>query len=72
DVIIWRSPLERSGYDCVRFLDDVSVPLASPHFLETHPIRVPRDFVEVPLIHLSSRSAAWSQWLDKAGVAVRR
>jgi LysR family glycine cleavage system transcriptional activator len=43
DVIIWRSPLERSGYDCVRFLDDVSVPLASPHFLETHPIRVPRD-----------------------------
>ena len=72
DVIIWRSPLERSGYECERFLDDVSVPLAAPHFLESHPIQVPRDFVEVPLIHLSSRPAAWSQWLSKAGVPVRR
>ncbi|MFJ3058190.1 LysR substrate-binding domain-containing protein [Herbaspirillum sp. NPDC087042] len=72
DVIIWRSPLERGGYECERFLDDVSVPLAAPHFLESHPIRVPRDFVEVPLIHLSSRPAAWAQWLGKAGVPVRR
>ena len=72
DVIIWRSPLERSGYECVRFLDDVSAPLASPHFLELHPVRTPRDLVEMPLIHLSIRSQAWSQWLNKAGVAVRK
>lgn len=72
DVILWRSPLTRHGYDCVRFLDDVSVPLASPHFLQSHPVPTPRDLLDMPLIHLSGRALAWSQWLAKAGITVRR
>lgn len=72
DVVLWRSPLERSGYQCVRFLDDVSAPLASPHYLELHAIKTPQDLLKVSLIHLSGRADAWRQWLVKAGVAVKK
>jgi LysR family glycine cleavage system transcriptional activator len=72
DVVLWRSPLERSGFDCVRFLDDVSAPLASPHYLELHPISQPQDLLQAALIHLSVRADAWQQWLQKAGVAVKK
>jgi LysR family glycine cleavage system transcriptional activator len=72
DVVLWRSPLERSGFECVRFLDDVSAPLASPHYLALHPIRQPQDLLQAALIHLSSRADAWQQWLIQAGVPVRK
>ncbi|MFJ9452865.1 MULTISPECIES: LysR substrate-binding domain-containing protein [unclassified Herbaspirillum] len=72
DVVLWRSPLERSGFECVRFLDDVSAPLASPHYLELHPINKPADLLQASLIHLSVRAEAWQQWLIKAGVPVKK
>jgi len=72
DVVLWRSPLERSGFECVRFLDDVSVPLVSPHYLEMHPINKPQDLLQATLIHLSVRADAWQQWLIKAGVPVKK
>lgn len=72
DVVLWRSPLERSGFECVRFLDDVSAPLASPHYLELHPIDKPADLLQAALIHLSVRADAWQQWLLKAGVPVKK
>jgi len=72
DVVLWRSPIERSGFECVRFLDDVSAPLASPHYLELHPLHQPQDLLQTSLIHLSSRADAWQQWLQKAGVTVKK
>lgn len=72
DVVLWRSPLERAGYECVRFLDDVSAPLASPHYLASHAIETPHDLLKVALIHLSGRADAWRQWLMKAGVPVKK
>ena len=72
DVVLWRNPLERSGFDCVRFLDDVSAPLASPHFLELHPIHKPQDLLQTSLIHLAARADAWQQWFQTAGVTVRK
>jgi len=72
DVILWRSPIQRSGFTCTRFLDDVSAPLASPHYLELHPINKPADLLQASLIHLSVRAEAWAQWLAKAGVTVRK
>ncbi len=72
DVILWRSPIQRSGFTCTRFLDDVSAPLASPHYLELHPINKPADLLQASLIHLSVRAEAWEQWLTKAGVTVKK
>ena len=72
DVVLWRNPLERSGFDCVRFLDDVSAPLASPHFLELHPVSKPQDLLQTSLIHLAARADAWQQWFQAAGVPVRK
>lgn len=72
DVVLWRSPLERNGFECVRFLDDVSAPLASPHYLALHPVNTPQDLLQTALIHLSVRDEAWPQWLQKAGVLVEK
>ncbi len=71
DVLLWRSPLHRSGFECTRFLDDVSAPLASPHYLQVHPIKKPQDLLQASLIHLSVRADAWPRWLNKAGVTVK-
>lgn len=69
DVIIRRDPHERSGYQCERFLDDVSVPLASPAYLERQPIAHPQDCLRASLLHLASRRDAWARWLGLAGIA---
>ncbi len=68
DVIIRRDAHQLSGYQCVRFLDDVSAPLASPAYLERRPIAQPGDLCDASLLHLESRLDAWSRWLLLAGV----
>ncbi|HTD03589.1 LysR substrate-binding domain-containing protein [Undibacterium sp.] len=69
DVIIRREAHQLSGYECVRFLDDVSAPLASRGYLERKPITRPEDLCDASLLHLESRLDAWSRWLTQAGVA---
>ncbi len=67
DVIIRREPMARSGFECARFLDDVSGPLASPRYLKRNPVKSPKDCVHASLLHLASRRNAWSRWLVLAG-----
>ncbi len=68
DVIIRREAMERAGFRCERFLDDVSGPVASPAYLKRHPMRSPQDCVQATLLHLSSRMNAWNRWLKQADV----
>lgn len=71
DVIIRRAPMKRAGFECSRFLDDVSAPLASPRYLKLHPIATPRDCLRASLLHLASRRNAWPRWLAAAGVLLK-
>ncbi|MHA7683032.1 LysR substrate-binding domain-containing protein [Cupriavidus sp. PET2-C1] len=68
DVIVRRAPMSRAGHECIRFLDDVSAPLASPRYLSLHPVLAPEDCLRASLLHLSSRRDAWARWLAAAGV----
>ncbi|MES2072023.1 MAG: LysR substrate-binding domain-containing protein [Pseudomonadota bacterium] len=69
DVIIRREVHQLSGYECLRFLDDISAPLASHGYLARHPILTPEDLRNASLLHLESRLDAWDRWLAQAGVA---
>ncbi|MEX3007686.1 LysR family transcriptional regulator [Hoeflea sp. TYP-13] len=46
-----------------------SVPVASPQFLEQREIKQPEDLAQAPLLHLTSRSQAWADWLEANGVS---
>lgn len=72
DLIIRRSPMSRSGFDCLPFLDDVLGPVAAPAYLKRHPIERPADCLQHPLLHLASRMDAWKRWFAAAGVPVRK
>lgn len=71
DVIIRRDAHQLSGYECIRFLDDVSAPLASPGYLERQHISQPADLRDASLLHLGSRPEAWNRWLSQAGVPLQ-
>lgn len=68
DIIIRRDAMTRSGFECERFLDDVSGPVVSAGYLNRVSIRTPRDCVDASLLHLASRMDAWPRWLNLAGV----
>ncbi|SFB18815.1 LysR family transcriptional regulator, glycine cleavage system transcriptional activator [Collimonas sp. OK607] len=71
DVLIRRSPMHRAEYECVRFLDDVLTPVASPRYLQQHPCKTPDDLLQASLLHLSTRSESWTRWFSEAGVPVK-
>ncbi|TPE61838.1 LysR family transcriptional regulator [Sandaracinobacter neustonicus] len=45
-----------------------ALPVCAPGWLQTHPIHVPEDFLNTPLLFQSSRRSAWDRWLAHAGV----
>ena len=47
-------------------MNDDMVPVCGPSFMESHRIRSTKDFTRVPLLHLTSRPAAWAQWFANA------
>ena len=67
DVIIRRFPMERRGYGCFPLVDDISTVLASPAFLEQHPIKTVEDLRPLPLLHMKSRPEAWRRWFAQHG-----
>ena len=69
DVIVRRDVMTRPGFECERFLADVSGPLVSARYLAAASIAHPRDCLQSTLLHLSSRMTAWTRWLSLAGVA---
>lgn len=72
DLIIRREAMTRSGFECERFLDDISGPVASPGYLKRVPIHTPQDCRRAALLHLTSRIDAWPRWLKLAGMPVRQ
>jgi LysR family transcriptional regulator, glycine cleavage system transcriptional activator len=38
------------------------VPMLAPHWLQTQPLQSPQELLSLPLLHLSSRPDAWSNW----------
>jgi LysR family glycine cleavage system transcriptional activator len=71
DVLIRRSPMHRAEYECMRFLDDVLTPVASPRYLQQHRFDRPADLLQASLLHLSSRSETWTRWFGEAGVPIK-
>ncbi|MEO6920887.1 MAG: LysR substrate-binding domain-containing protein [Collimonas sp.] len=68
DVLIRRSPMRRADHECMRFLDDILTPVASPRYLQQHPLKTPGDLLHASLLHLSSRADTWARWFGVAGV----
>jgi LysR family transcriptional regulator, glycine cleavage system transcriptional activator len=70
DFIIRRDVMRRSEHRCQKIADDVSTALVSPALLDKYPIKVPRDLLRVPLLHLRSRPDAWQRWFGTNGIVV--
>lgn len=68
DVIIRREFMSRPEHGCIRFLEDVSIPVASQKLLGRHQLRKPADVRQMRLLHLKSRPDAWRTWFDLNGV----
>lgn len=49
----------------------VSSPVCQPALMERHEIRAPGDVTRATLIDLDAPVAAWSSWLDSAGITSR-
>ncbi len=49
----------------------VSSPVCRPDLMDRHAIRVPADVIKATLIDLDAPVAAWSFWLDNAGISRR-
>ena len=50
------------GADCKVLLNEHVIPVCSPTLQQTHQFQEPADLLQVPLLHLSSRSEAWARW----------
>jgi len=48
-------------------MHEESVPVASPSFLEEHPITSASDLKTIPLLHLTTRANAWTDWFEAQG-----
>ena len=69
DLIIRRTAMTKSGFECARFLDDISGPVAAPAYLKSHPVEHPADCLKHSLLHMGSRLDAWRRWFAQAGVS---
>ena len=49
-------------------MDEEIVPVCSPAFRTSRRIRRPDDLARIPLLHLTTRPAAWADWFAKANV----
>jgi LysR family glycine cleavage system transcriptional activator len=54
--------------ECTYLMGEEIVPVCSTGFLERHPIATPADLAGLPLLHISSRPASWSDWFHEHGV----
>jgi LysR family glycine cleavage system transcriptional activator len=57
-----------AGTRAVKLLDEVVVPVCSPHWLGGQSSLPPDALVSLPLLQQSTRPLAWRQWFDAQGV----
>lgn len=51
------------GADLTPLMREQVFPACSPAFRSRHRLQAPADFLQVPLLHLTSRPDAWERWL---------
>lgn len=71
DVAIRRGVVREGAWPhhrAVPVLDDVDTLIASPAYLERHPIRVPADIEGHALLASETRAGDWADWLEAAGL----
>ena len=71
DVAIRRGVAREGAWPhhrAVPVLDDVDTLIASPAYLERHPIRVPADIEGHALLASETRAGDWADWLEAAGL----
>lgn len=57
------------GAECTFLMDEAVAPVCSPAFLAQNPLRQPADLLNLPLIHMASRTGAWTHWFASLGIA---
>lgn len=55
------------GAELAFLMSERTVPACSPDFLARHRLVEPADFLQVPLLHLTTRPDAWEKWLAANG-----
>ncbi|WP_174162654.1 LysR family transcriptional regulator [Rhizobium rhizogenes] len=55
------------GAELAFLMSERTVPACSPDFLARHRLVEPADFLQVPLLHLTTRPDAWERWLAANG-----
>jgi len=58
-----------AGTQAVKLLNEVVVPVCSPHWLAGQTSLPPEALASLPLLQQSTRAMAWRQWFDGQGVA---
>ena len=66
DVAFHYGPPVWAGAVVHHLMDENMVAVCSPSFRESHRIRRTEDLTRVPLLHLTTRPAAWAQWFANA------
>ncbi len=56
------------GAECTFIMDEQVTPVCSALFKQTHGLERPEDFLDVPLLHISTRSGAWDEWFQSFGI----
>ncbi|WP_428623300.1 LysR substrate-binding domain-containing protein [Sedimenticola sp.] len=54
--------------DCTFLMNEAVVPVYAPALEEKYRIESHQDFVNIPLLHLSSRKGHWSKWFHINGI----
>ena len=52
------------GAHCKFLMDEHVIPVCSPTMQRSQQFETPADLLQVPLLHLSSRSEAWARWFN--------
>jgi LysR family transcriptional regulator, glycine cleavage system transcriptional activator len=66
DVGIWHRPIDRSGFQSRKLLDDSVVAVCAPAFLDKHAALDTSSLDQVTLLRFAGRS--WQEFFDAAGI----
>jgi len=68
DAAIHHGPAYWPGAELTFLMKESIIPVCSPALLRAHEIKQPSDFLQVPLLHLTTRPDAWERWLAHQGI----
>ena len=68
DLAIHIGQADWPNAECTFLMDEMVAPICSSEFLAAHPIHSAAQLASMPLLHMASRSGAWSQWFESLGI----